>query len=487
MKSFEHYRVGGCVRDSLLGREAQDVDYVVIGESPDSMKARGFQQVGHFPVFLHPDTQDEYALARSERSTGDGYADFDYVWEGVSLHEDLKRRDLTINAMAMTDAGEIIDPHNGRQDLAAGLLRHVSEHFVEDPLRVLRVARFAARYGFTVADETRQLMTDMVKQGMLGALSAERLWAETEKALMTRAPRRYFEVLDDCGALEAIFPELHVMKGVPQRADYHAEGDVWIHTLMVLDEAVGLTQDIPEERALRVRVAALLHDLGKPNTPHEYLYNADGSVLGMHPGHDDPERFEEDLHRLANRICMPTAYTKFAKRVAIGHQDIHRIRDMSGRGLVNLYDRLDLARSLRHDEVLLDDIVLACTADNLGRRTLMPDGSMVQPTRYRQGQWFKDFMLALHELPVGTWMQEAMARCDPFKPKRVAAVEAGDSQSSQTIEAHAPAPLSPAEISKKKKSQLENAKSIVMGQRRGQANQLMSGLKKSLEGAGAEP
>lgn len=476
---FEHYRVGGCVRDALLGREAQDVDYVVIGESPDSMKSRGFLQVGHFPVFLHPETQDEYALARSERSTGDGYADFDYVWDGVSLEEDLKRRDLTINAMALTDEGVVIDPYGGRADLQAGILRHVSEHFAEDPLRVLRVARFAARYGFTVAQETLQLMTDMVQQGMLGALSAERLWAETEKGLMTSTPRRYFEVLDECGALEAIFPELHVMKGIPQRADYHAEGDVWVHTLMVLDESVGLTKGLPEERALRVRVAALLHDLGKPNTPHEYLYNADGSVLGMHPGHDDPDRFEPQLHQLTQRIRMPSAYSKFAGRVAVGHQDMHRIRDISGRGLVNLYDRLDLARSLRHDSDLLDDMVLACMADNLGRRTLMPDGSLKQPTRYRQGDWFKNAMLALHELPVGQWMQEAMQRCDPFKS---VAPKEDDAQEDVVAE-----PKSPAEIAQMKKAQLENAKAIVLGQRRGHGKWLMEAIKASSSDAEVKP
>ena len=476
MKPFEHYRVGGCVRDALLGREAHDVDYVVIGESPASMQARGFQQVGRFPVFLHPETQDEYALARSERSTGDGYADFDYVWEGVSLEEDLKRRDLTINAMAMTETGIVIDPYGGRADLEARLLRHVSKHFIEDPLRVLRVARFAARYDFTVAPETRHLMTDMVRQGMLGALSAERLWAETEKALMTTKPRRYFEVLDECGALEAVFPELVAMKGVPQRTDYHAEGDVWVHTLMVLDESVPLTANLPEDRAIRIRLAALLHDLGKPNTPHEYLYNPDGSVLGMHPGHDDPARFEDQLNQLAQRIRMPSHYRRFAASAALAHQDIHRIRDMSGRGLVNLYDRLDLARSLRYDTELLDDLVLACTADNFGRRTLMADGSLKRPTRYRQGQWFKEAMLELHQLPVGQWMQEAMQRCDTLKKMNDAAKEGGI-----TLD------LTPEKVASLKKAQLENAKSYVLGQRRGYAKKLMDKIKASANESSPSP
>lgn len=438
---FECYRVGGFVRDTLLGIGAKDIDYVVIGESPETMISRGFAPVGHFPVFLHPKTQDEYALARSERSTGEGYADFEYVWEGVSLEEDLKRRDLTINAMAMSENGEVFDPYGGRDDLDKRTLRHVSHHFIEDPLRILRVARFAARYDFQVAPETRALMEDMVRQGMLGALSAERFWAETEKAILSDNPRRFFEVLDECGALEAVFPELHAMKGVPQRIDYHAEGDVWIHTRMVLDEAAALTRNLPSHQSLRVRLAALLHDLGKTQTPESELWNEDGSILGRHSGHDDPDRFEPELNALAKRIKMPGEYKQFAYRCALAHQKIHRIRDMSGRGLVSLYDDLDLSRTLRHDNTFLEDMAMMCLADNLGRRTLKPDGSLEQPLRYRQGPWFVEIMTAIHALPVGLWMKEQMG----------------------------------------KGLTLDNAKSVVLGQRRGFANGLMKRIEQSLQ------
>jgi tRNA nucleotidyltransferase (CCA-adding enzyme) len=409
VSDFEHYRVGGFVRDTLLGKSPEDVDYVVVGETPESMIARGFVQVGgHFPVFLHPETKDEYALARSERSTGDGYADFEFVWEGVTLAEDLRRRDLTINAMAMTEDGKVIDLYGGQLDLLDGVLRHVSPHFGEDPLRILRVARFAARLRFSVADETRELMRQMVAQDMLAALPAERLWAETKKALLSPAPKRFFEVLDECGALEVVFPEIHALKGVVQRADYHAEGDAYVHTLMVLDEAASLSAGLPVERRLRVRLGALLHDLGKALTPHEHLYHADGSVRGSHPGHDDPDRFGPALEALAARLKMPSRYAKFAYRCALVHQHVHRIQEGSGRALVNLYDDLDLCRTLRYDADFLDDVAMVCAADNRGRRTLMADGSVVQPTRYPQGDWFKSAMMELHALPVGQWMQQAM-------------------------------------------------------------------------------
>jgi|GEM_PF-88878 len=409
VSEFEHYRVGGFVRDTLLGKSPEDVDYVVVGETPESMIARGFAQVGgHFPVFLHPETQEEYALARSERSTGDGYADFEFVWEGVTLAEDLRRRDLTINAMAMTEDGKVVDLYGGQLDLLDGILRHVSPHFAEDPLRILRVARFAARLGYSVAEETRELMCQMVAQDLLAALPAERLWAETMKALASPNPRRFFEVLNECGALEVVFPEIHALKGVVQRADYHAEGDAYVHTLMVLDEAAALSAGLPVERRLRVRLGALLHDLGKALTPHEDLYHADGSVRGAHPGHDDPDRFEPALKALAARLKMPSSYAKFAYRCALVHQLVHRIQEGSGRSLVNLYDNLDLSRTLRHDAFILDDVAMVCAADNRGRRTLMADGSMVQPVSYPQGDWFKAAMMALHALPVGMWMVEAM-------------------------------------------------------------------------------
>lgn len=404
------YRVGGFVRDTLLGLNPTDIDYVVIGESPESMLSRGFSQVGgDFPVFLHPVTGDEYALARSEFSTGDGYRDFLYEWRGITLEQDLNRRDYTINAMAFTAEDELFDPLNGKQDLDDRVLRHITDDgFMEDPLRILRGARFAAKYDLSVAPETMALMTLMTSNGMMKALKGERIWKETEKAMLTSNPRRYFEVLDECGALKAVFPELDMMKGIPQRADYHAEGDVWIHTRMVLDEAVQLTEGYSGERALRIRMAALLHDLGKIKTPDELLWNPDGTVRGQHLLHEHPSRFEGLLNNMAKRLTMPSYVRRFVHKCTMVHQDVHRISKTGANGLENLYERLDLDRVMRTDKSFVDDVALMCWADNFGRMHGNPDGTMSRPEVYPQAEVFVNAMAAINAVNPGEVFQASI-------------------------------------------------------------------------------
>ncbi len=264
------YLVGGAVRDQLLGLPISDRDFVVVGTTPEAMLEQGFQQVGKdFPVFLHPKTHEEYALARTERKTGAGYTGFScYSAPDVTIEDDLLRRDLTINAMAQSDSGEIIDPFNGIKDLENRLLRHVSSAFSEDPLRVLRVARFAARYfeyGFSIAPETLALMQSMAATGELSHLTAERVWAETEKALKSSSPQVYFDVLRQCGALRVLFPEIDGLFGVPAPEKWHPEIDTGVHTLMVMKVIATLSDDID------IRFAALCHDVGKALTPPSVL------------------------------------------------------------------------------------------------------------------------------------------------------------------------------------------------------------------------
>lgn len=272
------YLVGGAVRDKLLGLPISDRDYVVVGTTPEAMLAKGFQQVGKdFPVFLHPKTHEEYALARTERKIGSGYTGFScYSAPDVTIEDDLLRRDLTINAIAQSDTGELIDPHHGVRDLKNRVLRHVSDAFLEDPLRVLRVARFAARYyaqGFRIAPETMFLMQSMSETGELSHLTPERVWTETHKALMSNSPQIYFEVLRECGALAILFPEIDNLFGVPAPEKWHPEVDTGIHILMVMRVVATLSKDID------VRFAALCHDLGKGLTPK--------AVWPSHPQHGE--------------------------------------------------------------------------------------------------------------------------------------------------------------------------------------------------------
>ncbi|MBI3345192.1 MAG: multifunctional CCA addition/repair protein [Gammaproteobacteria bacterium] len=347
---MEIYQVGGAVRDKLLGLPVTDHDWVVVGATPAEMEARGFKLVGaDFPVFLHPDTHEEYALARTERKTAPGYKGFAvHAAPDVTLEEDLKRRDLTINAMAMREDGSLIDPFNGAQDLKNKLLRHVSPAFAEDPVRILRVARFAARFvEFHIADETNALTRQMVKNGEVDALVPERVWAELERALGEIRPSRFFEVLRDCGALEKLFPELECLYGVPQPAQYHPEIDTGVHVMMVLDQATRLSSDA------RVRFAALLHDLGKGTTPP--------AEWPRHIGHE--ERSVDLVKTICTRFRVPSDYRDLAVLVARYHGDCHRADELRAATLLEKLEALDGARRPERFEQFL----LACQADIRGR------------------------------------------------------------------------------------------------------------------------
>lgn len=343
------YEVGGAVRDRLLGRPVSDRDFVVVGATPEAMLAAGYRPVGRdFPVYLHPETRDEHALARRERKSGRGYRGF-VVETGadVTLEQDLARRDITINAMARDESGRIIDPYGGQADLAARRLRHVSPAFVEDPVRILRVARFAARFDFDVVPETLALMRSMVESGEVDALVPERVFAELARALGESKPVRFFEVLRACGALGRILPELERLFGVPQPARHHPEIDTGVHTLMVLDQAALLTGDA------RIRFAALLHDLGKGETPP--------AQWPAHRGHE--ERSVKLIEGLCARLRVPHEYRDLAVLVARYHGLAHRVFDLDAATLLGLLKALD---ALRRPE-RLDDFLLACEADARGR------------------------------------------------------------------------------------------------------------------------
>ena len=349
---MQTYLVGGAVRDRLLGRAVHERDYVVVGASPEEMEARGFRPVGRdFPVFLHPETHEEYALARTERKTARGYHGFQFnASPGVTLEDDLLRRDLTINAMAEDADGNLIDPYGGRTDLEARLLRHVSPAFAEDPVRLLRVARFAAQlapWGFRIADATRELMRELVTSGEVDALVPERVWAECEKALKSPAPRVFFQVLREVGALAVLFPELERLFGVPQPARYHPEIDTGVHTFMVLDQAARLS-DAPE-----VRFAALVHDLGKGTS--------DPDKLPAHHGHE--KRGAELIRALAERLRIPNRYRDLAVRVARYHGLAHRVLELRPGTVLELIEGLDLLRRPEN----LEPFLLAVEADMRGR------------------------------------------------------------------------------------------------------------------------
>ena len=349
------YLVGGAVRDALLGYPTSEHDWVVVGASPQHMLDLGYQQVGKdFPVFLHPQTRDEYALARTERKWGHGYTGFAVHCDpSVTLEEDLQRRDLTINAMAQTDTGEVIDPYGGQRDLSAKVLRHVSEAFVEDPLRVLRTARFAARYahlGFSVAPETLALMTEIVSQGELAHLPAERVWVELERALGERSPQVFVEVLRACNALAALLPEVDALFGVPQSPEHHPEIDTGVHTLMALQQAAMLSP------ATDVRFAVLLHDLGKGMTPE--------ADWPRHIAHE--HRGLPLVKRACQRLKAPGAYRELALKVSEYHTHCHRALELRGKTMLKLFNATGALRSADRFEAFL----LACEADARGRTGL---------------------------------------------------------------------------------------------------------------------
>lgn len=344
------YKVGGAVRDALLGLPVKDTDWVVVGATPEALQAKGFRPVGRdFPVFLHPDTQEEYALARTERKTAPGYAGFVFhTSPDVTLEADLLRRDLTINAIAVAEDGSLIDPYGGQRDIAQRVLRHVSPAFAEDPVRILRIARFAARFAdFTIAPETLALMRAMVAQGEVDALVAERVWQEIAKGLMETRPSRMFAVLRECGALARILPEVDALYGVPQRAEHHPEIDTGIHVEMVVDMSARLDAPLP------VRFAALTHDLGKGTTPAD--------ILPRHIGHE--QRSVDLLKPLCERLRVPADCRDIAVLAARYHGDIHRAAELRPETFVKVFESCDAFRRPERFQALL----LACECDARGR------------------------------------------------------------------------------------------------------------------------
>lgn len=351
-EGLQVYEVGGAVRDRLLGLTVHERDWVVVGATPEQMQTRGFRPVGReFPVFLHPQTGEEYALARTERKVAPGYHGFTFHADPtVTLEEDLARRDLTINAMAQTADGQLIDPYNGQQDLEARQLRHVSTAFREDPVRILRLARFAARFaplGFVVADETLALCREMVEAGEVAALIPERVWQEMAKALIAPAPDVFIQVLRECGALAILFPEIDCLFGIPQPAQHHPEIDTGVHVLMALQQSVKLDGTLP------VRFATLVHDLGKGVTPREEW-----------PSHRGHEAAGVPLVKaLCERLRVPSECRDLALTVTRYHLECHRVLSLRPKTVLRLLEGLDAFRR----PARVDDFLLACEADIRGR------------------------------------------------------------------------------------------------------------------------
>jgi tRNA nucleotidyltransferase (CCA-adding enzyme) len=367
--------VGGAVRDALMGQTVNDRDWVVVGSTPEAMNAQGFIPVGKdFPVFLHPQSREEYALARTERKTARGYKGFAVQSApNVTLEEDLARRDLTVNAMAVPEAlahalpsnwaGHIMDPYGGQRDLQAKVLRHVTEAFAEDPVRILRVARLAARFAdFSVADETMALMRQMVDHGEANHLVPERVWQELSKGLMSKKPSRMFAVLRECGALQVLLPELDRLWGVPQRPEYHPEIDTGVHMMLVMDMAARLNRPLP------VRVACLMHDLGKGSTPAD--------VLPRHIGHEG--RSVKLLQQVCERLRVPSDCKELAEVVAREHGNIHRSGDLNAEAVMRLLERCDAIRQPERFAMVLE----ACECDARGRlgfeETAYPQAARLQ-------------------------------------------------------------------------------------------------------------
>ncbi|MEZ8062507.1 MULTISPECIES: multifunctional CCA addition/repair protein [Vibrio] len=352
---LQRYLVGGAVRDKLLNIDSYDRDWVVVGSTPQEMKSLGFSAVGKdFPVFLHPKTKEEHALARTERKSGSGYTGFEcYFAPDVSLEEDLMRRDLTINAIAQDDKGQLYDPYHGQQDLSNRILRHVSDAFVEDPLRVLRVARFAAKLhhlNFTVAPETMVMMSEIVQSGELAHLTAERVWQEWHKSLSTPHPEVFLSVLRECGALAVVLPEIDALFGVPQPEKWHPEIDTGIHTLMVAQQAALLSPSLP------VRFAAQVHDLGKGITPESEWPS---HKMHCHTG-------LKIIKKLCDRVRVPNEFRDLALLVCEQHSNIHRAGELKPTTFLKVLNKFDVWRKPER----LNDILLCCQADHAGRKGL---------------------------------------------------------------------------------------------------------------------
>jgi len=397
------YLVGGAVRDSLLNLPVTEHDWVVVGATPEYMLAQGYQQVGKdFPVFLHPETHDEYALARTERKSGSGYNGFTcYAAPDVTLEQDLMRRDLTLNAIAKSAEGELFDPYHGQQDIEKRLLRHVSDAFGEDPLRVLRVARFAARFahlGFRVAPETEQLMQQMAESGELEALTPERVWKETEKALQTQDPQIYFQVLRDCGALKVLFPEVDALFGVPAPEKWHPEIDTGIHTLMTLKMAAELSPEVD------IRFSALCHDLGKGLTKPEYWPH--------HHGHGPAG--VKLVENVCERLRVPTHIRDLAKLVAEFHDLIHTVNNLRPETILKLFDTIDVWRKPQR----LEQMIFTSEADARGRTGF-------EQNPYPQGDYLRQAYAAAQTVSIKDVVDsglQGMAIRDELKKRRIKAI-----------------------------------------------------------------
>jgi len=384
---MEIFLVGGAVRDKLLGRPVAEKDWVVVGATPQAMIDLGYQPVGKdFPVFLHPQTKEEYALARTERKTAPGYTGFQfYAAEDVTLEQDLTRRDLTINAMAENANGELIDPFGGAADLHKRVLRHVSPAFAEDPVRILRIARFAARYhhlGFAVAEETLELMRTMVASGEVDHLVAERVWKEMSRALTETDPQVFFTTLRDCGALARILPEVDKLFGVPQRPEYHPEVDTGVHTLMSLQQGCRLSSSVD------VRFAVLVHDLGKGETPQEEW-----------PRHHDHERRSMPLVRaVCQRLAIPKSARALALAVAEFHTHCHRALELKPVTLVKTLEKLDAFRRPER----FRDFLLCCEADARGRTGF-------ENRDYPQAEYFAGALHACSQVRVADLLEKGLS------------------------------------------------------------------------------
>lgn len=377
------YLVGGAVRDQLLQHPFHEKDWVVVGATPEQMLAQGFAQVGKdFPVFLHPKTKEEHALARTERKQGHGYTGFEiHASPDVTLEQDLLRRDLTINAIAMAEDGTLVDPYGGEQDLKDRVLRHVSEAFAEDPLRVLRVARFAARYhsyGFTIADETLALMQQLSDSGELSHLTPERVWKETQRSLAGPSPQIYFEVLRQCGALKVLFPELDDLYGIPNPARWHPEVDTGIHTLMVLEQSALISE------LSSVRFAALVHDLGKAKTdPAKWPSHHGHEMLGL-----------PLVNAICDRFRLPNDHRELGLLVCELHGKVHRAAELRADTIVKLLNQCDAWRKAERFELFLQ----ACEADHRGRLEF-------EHLPYPQG----DYLRACYQAAAAVNVQEIIA------------------------------------------------------------------------------
>ena len=390
------YLVGGAVRDAQLGIPHKERDWCVVGAAPAELEALGYQRVGKdFPVFLHPETKEEYALARTERKTAPGYHGFDFDCSpDVTIEEDLQRRDLTVNAIAQSEDGDLIDPWGGLSDIQNRVLRHVSDAFVEDPVRILRVARFAARYnglGFTIADETMQLMRRMVDNGEVDALVPDRVWKETELSLGGSNIRVFFEVLRECGALRVLFPEVDALFGIPQPEQWHPEIDTGLHVMMVLEQAESMSDD------LEVRFAALTHDLGKGSTPR--------NLLPSHPGHE--LRGATLIRDVASRLPVPRACRDLALLVAEFHTHVHRALELRPKTILKVLEKTDAFR--RPDR--FEQFLVTCEADARGRAGL-------ENRRYEQAGYFRGAFAAASAVDAGAIAKEVDDKKIPVAIRR---------------------------------------------------------------------